>query len=308
MTLQNIRYLLTLNNREILKRIESLKYSFDILMATDVTKLQEQCKELDEMLGQAKLDIEKINDSSLMELAKRLDSIDVSIKNLTDKTSQMDTTLQTAVGDIKSLQEISTSLVKDLTEHIENATIHVTQADKDLWNSLLQTCNDYAKTLFDSVTSFTVKKVRVLPVDNIQTMTIYLLSITPEEDNIYDEYMYIDDKWERIGSTRINLDLYALKTDLHEHENQEVLNKLTDSDGNLLYNNKKISANVSQEDGNAIEQKEDGLYVPFVAIGGYTDEEVYNAVADILGKSSENTANLVSIQSMLDEINRVVIE
>jgi hypothetical protein len=52
--------------------------------------------------------------------------------------------------------------------------------------------------------------VNELPVENINTGAIYLLSIESAEDS-YDEYLYINEKWEKIGTTRVDLTNYFTK-------------------------------------------------------------------------------------------------
>lgn len=70
-------------------------------------------------------------------------------------------------------------------------------------------------------TSFTVYNgintnfqiVDELPTENISTSTIYLVSGGYIEDNnIYDEYIYVNGDWEQIGSTAIDLSGYVTKT------------------------------------------------------------------------------------------------
>lgn len=55
--------------------------------------------------------------------------------------------------------------------------------------------------------------VNALPTENISTSTIYLVpSTTPGEENIYDEYIYVNGNWEHIGSTTVDLSDYVTKT------------------------------------------------------------------------------------------------
>lgn len=70
-------------------------------------------------------------------------------------------------------------------------------------------------------TSFTVyngintnfQVVDELPTENISTSTIYLiLSDVQSEDNIYEEYIYVNGDWEHIGSTSVDLSDYVTKT------------------------------------------------------------------------------------------------
>lgn len=60
--------------------------------------------------------------------------------------------------------------------------------------------------------------VNTLPTENISTSTIYLVpSTTPGEENIYDEYIYVNGNWEHIGSTTVDLSYYVTKTFFHQN-------------------------------------------------------------------------------------------
>lgn len=176
---------------------------------------------------------------------------------------------------IKSIQDIATgdfSTVYDaLVGHTNNTVIHVTQEDKDAWNAILDNAKAYAKELFDTVTSFRVEIVTELPTEDIKEMCIYLLSVDPEDKDSYEEYMYINNSWELIGNTRINLEPYILRTevekmledyllkkDSHEHDNLDVLNEMSESNGLLNYKGKPIAQEI------------------------ITDEDIEQAIKDIL--------------------------
>ena len=58
----------------------------------------------------------------------------------------------------------------------------------------------------------TCKVVTTLPIIG-ESSTIYLIQAYEEDQNIYDEYLYIDGSWEKIGSTAIDLSDYLTKTD-----------------------------------------------------------------------------------------------
>lgn len=292
MTLDNLQYALYLNNRIILDRIKNLKDAIDNIINTDIDELKKL--------------IEDINDT-----------------------------------DLANINQLITNLDTDLSNHTSDTVIHVTQDDKDLWNATLQNAKDYAKKLFDSVTSFTIEIVDTLPTKDIKSMTIYFMrNGRDNESDYYEEYMYINDKWEIIGSTFVNLTPYLLKADfekyqkeiadkfakyntsneivnilkdylltqtfndtiknyvttqtfddtiknytttetlqklleeyaktkdIHIHENKDIIDKLSESsDGNLLFNGQEIKGGsgsditISEEDNNAIQQKDDGIFV-----------------------------------------------
>ena len=91
----------------------------------------------------------------------------------------------------------------------------VTQTGIDGGTRVTITLSDGQTTSFDVMnginTNFLV--VNVLPTENISTSTIYLVpSTTPGEENIYDEYIYVNGNWEHIGSTSVDLSDYVTKT------------------------------------------------------------------------------------------------
>ena len=238
--------------------------------------------------------------------------------------------------DLANINQLITDLDTDLSNHTSDTVIHVTQDDKDLWNATLQNAKDYAKKLFDGVTSFTIEIVDTLPTENIKSMTIYFMrNGRDNESDYYEEYMYVNDKWEIIGSTFVNLapyllvsdfektinnyvtkadlieklknytnstDLmndYAKKTDLHNHSNKSILDNLSDKKGVLNYKGVPIQTELtlSKEQNNAIIKKTDGLFVK--------DE---SALIDSLQKQMTNIQqDINTIGGLIDSINRVVI-
>ena len=59
------------------------------------------------------------------------------------------------------------------------------------------------------------KVVLSLPTSDIDTTKIYLLKDSSVDGNLYSEYMYVDSKWEKLGSFRSSVDLepYAKKSE-----------------------------------------------------------------------------------------------
>lgn len=64
------------------------------------------------------------------------------------------------------------------------------------------------------INSFDIAVVQALPTQDISTHTIYLIPKTGETNDVYDEYIYINSKWEMVGNTQIDLSDYALKSEL----------------------------------------------------------------------------------------------
>ena len=66
--------------------------------------------------------------------------------------------------------------------------------------------------MISSVATMSVQVVEELPTTDISSTTIYLrLKTTGEESNVYDEYLYVNNTWEKIGDTSLDLSNYATK-------------------------------------------------------------------------------------------------
>jgi len=62
--------------------------------------------------------------------------------------------------------------------------------------------------------SFDMAVVQELPTTDISTHTIYLVPKTGETNDVYDEYIYVNNAWEMVGNTQVDLSDYALKSEL----------------------------------------------------------------------------------------------
>lgn len=69
-----------------------------------------------------------------------------------------------------------------------------------------------ARSAISNINSFSVSVVQTLPTTNIDTHTIYFVSNSGSSGNIYDEYIYVNNNWEKIGTTDIDLSGYLSKT------------------------------------------------------------------------------------------------
>ena len=102
------------------------------------------------------------------------------------------------------------------TSDLTNDSGFITSAVNDLINYYKKT-ETYTKTevnnLLASLSSLNLEVVAVLPDHDISTTTIYLVpKDVPGTDDVYDEYVYISNSWEKIGSTAADLSNYYTKT------------------------------------------------------------------------------------------------
>ena len=68
--------------------------------------------------------------------------------------------------------------------------------------------NSAIATAIGNINQFNVAIVSTLPTENIDDHTIYFMSNGGSDDSIYDEWMYINNNWEKIGTTAVDLSGY----------------------------------------------------------------------------------------------------
>lgn len=70
--------------------------------------------------------------------------------------------------------------------------------------------------LIKKIPNFKIEVVTALPTSNIDDDTIYLVRGTGSGENMYDEYIHVNNNWERLGGQSQSLDLtnYATKAEL----------------------------------------------------------------------------------------------
>lgn len=77
--------------------------------------------------------------------------------------------------------------------------------------------NYYTKTEVDgkvsAIPKFEISVVTELPTSDISTTTIYLLKTGSETNNLYTEYIYVNSKWETLGTQKMDMSDYLTKTD-----------------------------------------------------------------------------------------------
>ena len=91
---------------------------------------------------------------------------------------------------------------------------------------------DYVTAALADTTRFSAVIVESLP-ETGDTNKLYLVAKTSGStaDDGYDEYLYIGGKWEKIGSTNIDLSGYLKKDDIHVLTNSEITEIITSAKG-----------------------------------------------------------------------------
>lgn len=106
--------------------------------------------------------------------------------------------LPTKVSDLTNDTGFITNTVNNLTNYYAKSQTY-TQSEVD--------------ALISAIVTLNVLVVQTLPTQDISTTTIYLVpKQTTGTNDVYDEYIYINNSWERIGDTTIDLSNYYTKS------------------------------------------------------------------------------------------------
>ena len=130
----------------------------------------------------------------------KIDVIKVNGTAQTITNKEVDLTVPTKVSDLTNDSGFITNAVNDLVNYYTKSQTY-TQSEVD--------------SLIAGISTVDFLIVQTLPTEDISTSTIYLVpNSSTQTQNIYDEYVYINNAWEKIGTTNIDLSNYWSKTDL----------------------------------------------------------------------------------------------
>ena len=130
------------------------------------------------------------------------------------------------------------------------------------------------RELISAIDTLTMEVVSSLPVSDISTTTIYLLK--QSGSNVYDEYVYINNAWVKIGTTEMDLSNYVTSSQL----TVAIADFLTETEINLLLTGKQDKQLSSQ-----------------VTIGSQTIgtvEDAISEVADIVPSAASSSNKLAT--------------
>lgn len=77
----------------------------------------------------------------------------------------------------------------------------------------LDLSNFATKADVSAIPKFAIEVVAELPTENISETTVYLVNHGHGDRDIYDEWIYVNSTWEKIGNTDVDLTAYLTKTD-----------------------------------------------------------------------------------------------
>lgn len=158
-----------------------------------------------------------------------------------------------------TINNVANATHANTADSATNAT-NATKATQDASGNVITTT--YAtKAELSAIPKFAISVVSALPTENISTTTIYLLKTGEETNNLYTEYIYVDNKWEKLGEQKLDLSGYVPTT-------RKVNNKALSTDINLTASDVGAAASSHNQASNTIN-----------ALTGYTKPTTTSAVA-----------------------------
>lgn len=170
----------------------------------------------------------------------------------------------------------------------------------------------YVDNLVSTIPKFSVEVVTSLPTENISTTTVYLVSSGSEEQNLYSEYIYVQDKenpelfkWEKLGEQRIDLSNYTTKEELAQAIAESLIDYYTSEQVDDLIENAKTKYKkvVSLPTSTEIEDNTIYLLQHTTDTGIYYTEHIYtNGSWEQFGSNAD-----VDIVGILDNTKKIAI-
>ena len=142
---------------------------------------------------------------------------------------------------------------------------------------------EYVKQLIGTVQTASFEVVDTLPESDIKSNVIYLVPANVSGlNNIYDEYIYVNDRWELIGNTSIDLSQYATKEYV---DNKDIDNVKYTSDNNVELKNHIVTPFGSGLYGNS----PDNGWTNLAAVKGYNLDTENEIIQTELGSATLHT-------------------
>lgn len=163
---------------------------------------------------------------------------------------------------------------------LNNDTGYITASVNGLTNYYSKQ-NTYNRTEIDNkistIPKFNIKVVPSLPTSDISTGTIYIKVTGSESQNLYTEYIYVNNNWEKLGTQTLDLSGYALKT--------EVPTKLSELTNNI---NAVTKVETGASNGQIKITSGSGSTVTNVTVKGL-NTAAYKTVESFVGTSGNQT-------------------
>ncbi len=189
---------------EAINGVESIEEDYPDL----VTELETRINDLEDGVEQLDKKVEGIKvPTKLSDLED--DSNFVKDENYVHTDNNFTTADKEKLDGLKEFDDVEIKKELEKKANLTDLEGLITNTVDDLVNYYSKT-ESYSKeeinNIVNNIATLNIAIVESLPTENISTSTIYLVAKENSEDkNVYDEYIYVSESWEKIGDTKISL-------------------------------------------------------------------------------------------------------
>lgn len=195
------------------------------------------------------------------------------------------------------------------TSDLNNDNEFITKTVTDLVNYYTKS-QSYSKDEIDNklsaIPKFSIQPVEQLPTTNISETTVYLLKTGDEENNLYTEYIYVDNKWEYLGKQTVDLSGYVKRTELSSYYTETEIDSLLQTIRNSIEEVQKMP--VVRYDSQELTDKQKKMArenigtVDVGIVNGAFEEfwDTINAMGQGLDELQEQIVDKATIQEMIN--------
>lgn len=154
-----------------------------------------------------------------------------------------------------------------------------------------------------------IEVVQTLPTEDIDTKTIYLVPKQGSQNDSYDEYMYINNQWEHLGSTDVDLSNYYNKTETDTLLAAKQDNLVSGTNIKTINNQSVLGNGNIDIEGNEVYISDDDTNIPASAKIFIDESEGTDAYSEVVNSLSGNEiAKAPSVRAVNEALTPTFLE
>lgn len=226
------------------------------------------------MTAKTETEVKEIFAAKMQTIENNFQTLDTrtkgQVKTITVNNASVTITKGDGTQTTQTIDNVANAVHANTAASATSATnaANATKATQDASGNVI-TATYATKAELSVIPKFAISVVTALPTADISTTTIYLLNTGNETDNIFTEYIYVNNKWEKLGTQTLDLTGYVQKT---QTVNGKALND------NISLTASDVGAAAANHTHTATD------------VGAYTKDEVNNLLYEIF-----NSANITEL-------------